>query len=177
MHIAGTHLKGILFRISLVGFLPVCILCLWELTQGDSPAEMVLAVGFLLGVLLSLGWASYNVIRLARRSVSSQNLSYFGTQHTDFNNRSLSTGTQPTLYSLTSTRSTNGVSCTSSSGPRPTTSSCLGSCTCCSSPCLSLSAKVPVSRKLSPCLSLKSQPSLRPVSYDRTWTSRLMPST
>ncbi|CAN8095857.1 unnamed protein product [Discula destructiva] len=65
-----THLKGILFRISLVGFLPVSILCLWELTQGDSPAEMVLAVGFLLGVLISLGWASYNVIRLARRSIA-----------------------------------------------------------------------------------------------------------
>lgn len=68
--LVGTHLKGILFRISLVGFLPVSLLCLWELTQGDSPAEMVLAVGFLLGVLLSLAWASYNVIRMARRSVS-----------------------------------------------------------------------------------------------------------
>lgn len=64
-------MKGILFRISLVGFLPLSILCLWELTQGDSPAEMVLAVGFLLGMIVSLSWASWNVIRMARRSVSS----------------------------------------------------------------------------------------------------------
>lgn len=71
MRIAGTHLKGILFRISLVGFLPLSILCLWELTQGDSPAEMVLAVGFFLGVTVSLAWASWNVFRMARRSVSS----------------------------------------------------------------------------------------------------------
>lgn len=68
--IKGTHLKGILFRISLVGCLPISILCLWELTEGDSPAEMVLAVGFFLGVMVSLAWASWNVIRLARRSVS-----------------------------------------------------------------------------------------------------------
>lgn len=81
--LVGTHLKGILFRISLVGFLPVSLLCLWELTQGDSPAEMVLAVGFLLGVLLSLAWASYNVIRMARRSVSSFNHMYSNAPCTD----------------------------------------------------------------------------------------------
>lgn len=65
-----THLKGILFRITLVGFLPLSVLCLWELTQGDSPAEMVLAVGFFLGVIITLAWAAWNVFRLARRSVS-----------------------------------------------------------------------------------------------------------
>ncbi|KUI71500.1 Flavin carrier protein 2 [Cytospora mali] len=65
-----THLKGILFRISLVGFLPMSILCLWELTQGDSPAEMVLAVFFFLGILVCLAWAAFNVIRMARRSIA-----------------------------------------------------------------------------------------------------------
>ncbi|KAF3771077.1 TRP-domain-containing protein [Cryphonectria parasitica EP155] len=65
-----THLKGILFRISLVGFLPLSVLCLWELTQGDSPAEMVLAVGFFLGLIVSLAWASWNVFRMARRSIA-----------------------------------------------------------------------------------------------------------
>jgi hypothetical protein len=65
-----THMKGILFRISLVGFLPMSILCLWELTQGDSPAEMVLAVFFFLGILASLSWAAFNVIRMARRSIA-----------------------------------------------------------------------------------------------------------
>lgn len=65
-----THMKGILFRISLVGFLPMSVLCLWELTQGDSPAEMVLAVFFFLGILVSLSWAAFNVIRMARRSIA-----------------------------------------------------------------------------------------------------------
>lgn len=74
---AGTHLKGILFRISLIGFLPLSILCLWELTQGDSPAEMVLAVGFFLGVVVSLSWASWNVIRMARRSVRPPRIGLF----------------------------------------------------------------------------------------------------
>lgn len=65
-----THMKGILFRISLVGFLPMSVLCFWELTQGDSPAEMVLAVFFFLGILVSLSWAAFNVIRMARRSIA-----------------------------------------------------------------------------------------------------------
>lgn len=65
-----THMKGILFRISLVGFLPMSVLCLWELTQGDSPAEMVLAVFFFLGIMVSLSWAAFNVIRMARRSIA-----------------------------------------------------------------------------------------------------------
>ncbi|KAK7749647.1 putative flavin carrier protein 3 [Cytospora paraplurivora] len=65
-----THLKGILFRITLVGFLPMSILCLWELTQGDSPAEMVLACFFFLGLASCLSWAAFNVIRMARRSIS-----------------------------------------------------------------------------------------------------------
>lgn len=145
--LAGTHMKGILFRISLVGFLPVSILCLWELTQGDSPAEMVLAVGFLLGVLISLGWASYNVIRLARRSVSLAEPNDSHIQHTDVN-RLPSTETPPMLYFRTSTRSTSGASCTSNSARQPTTSLYLSFCTRCLRPCSSPSAKAPVSRKL-----------------------------
>ncbi|CAJ2512163.1 Uu.00g051780.m01.CDS01 [Anthostomella pinea] len=65
-----TVLKGILFRITLIGHPPVTILCLWELTQKDSPAEMVLAVFFLLFVNGALGFAAYKVIRIAHRSVS-----------------------------------------------------------------------------------------------------------
>lgn len=40
-------LKGILYRITLIGYPAVTILCFWEFTQNDSPAEMVLAVFFL----------------------------------------------------------------------------------------------------------------------------------
>jgi hypothetical protein len=46
------------------------ILCLWEFTQQDSPAEVVLAVFFLLGMTFTLGWGASKVIRIARRSVA-----------------------------------------------------------------------------------------------------------
>lgn len=65
-----TVLKGILFRVTLIGFPQMCILCLWELTQVDSPAIVVLAVFFFFGMLITLGWAASKVIRIARRSVA-----------------------------------------------------------------------------------------------------------
>jgi hypothetical protein len=65
-----TVLKGILFRLTLIGFPQMTILCLWEFTQRDSAAEMVLAVFFLLGMLITLGWAASKVIMIARRSVT-----------------------------------------------------------------------------------------------------------
>lgn len=63
-------LRGILFRLTLIGFPQMCVLCLWELTQRDSAAEVVLAVVMLLSLLIALGWASQKVIRLAKRSVT-----------------------------------------------------------------------------------------------------------
>ncbi|KAK4165513.1 putative flavin carrier protein [Cladorrhinum sp. PSN259] len=65
-----TTLKGILFRIALVCFPPITILCLWEFTQVDSAGAVVLAVFFFFGALATLGWAAYKVIRTARRSVT-----------------------------------------------------------------------------------------------------------
>jgi len=65
-----TVLKGILFRMTLIGFPQMTILCLWELTQKDSAAEVVLAVFFLLGMVATLGWAASKVILIARRSVT-----------------------------------------------------------------------------------------------------------
>ncbi|KAK3403453.1 hypothetical protein B0T20DRAFT_26702 [Sordaria brevicollis] len=64
-----TVLKGILFRITLIGFPAMTVMCLWEFTQIDSPAEVVLALFFFLGMLGTLGWAAFKVIRIARRSV------------------------------------------------------------------------------------------------------------
>ncbi|KAM0245207.1 hypothetical protein ACHAP5_005601 [Fusarium lateritium] len=58
-------LKGTLLRLSLMGFAPITILCLWEFTQSDSPALMVLAVFFFLAVLLTLSMAALKIIRLA----------------------------------------------------------------------------------------------------------------
>ncbi|KAK4245946.1 hypothetical protein C7999DRAFT_42556 [Corynascus novoguineensis] len=65
-----TVLKGVLYRWLLVGFPQIAILCLWEFTQNDSPAAMVLAVFFFFGSLITLGYAAYRVIRIARRSVA-----------------------------------------------------------------------------------------------------------
>ncbi|KAI1389544.1 TRP-domain-containing protein [Hypoxylon trugodes] len=65
-----TVLKGILFRLTLIGYPQMAILCLWEFTQVDSPAEVVLAVFFIVGMTITLGWAASKVIRIARRSVA-----------------------------------------------------------------------------------------------------------
>ncbi|KAI0479786.1 hypothetical protein F4859DRAFT_513287 [Xylaria cf. heliscus] len=65
-----TILKGILFRLTLIGYPQMTILCLWEFTQVDSPAEVVLAIFFLVGMTVTLGWAAFKVIRIARRSVA-----------------------------------------------------------------------------------------------------------
>ncbi|KAK3935406.1 hypothetical protein QBC46DRAFT_51452 [Diplogelasinospora grovesii] len=65
-----TILKGILFRVTLIGYPQMTILCLWELTQKDSPAEVVLAIFFFFGMTIVLGWAAFKVIRIARRSLA-----------------------------------------------------------------------------------------------------------
>ncbi|KAJ5679629.1 hypothetical protein N7462_007873 [Penicillium macrosclerotiorum] len=62
--------RGILFRLTLIGFPQMCVLCLWEFTRRDSAAEVVLAVAMILSLLVALGWAAQKVIRLAKRSVT-----------------------------------------------------------------------------------------------------------
>lgn len=58
-------LKGFILRASLIGFTQISILCLWELTQIDSPAEAVLAVFFFVGILANLLWGASEVVRNA----------------------------------------------------------------------------------------------------------------
>ncbi|KAI9039918.1 transient receptor potential ion channel family protein [Aspergillus affinis] len=65
-----TVARGILFRLTLIGFPQMCILCLWEFTRQDSAAEIVLAVIMLISIIAALGWAALKVIRLAKRSVT-----------------------------------------------------------------------------------------------------------
>jgi len=65
-----TVLKGIMFRMTLIGYPAIAIMCLWELTQKDSAAEMVLAIFFFLSATIALGWGAYKVIRIASRSVA-----------------------------------------------------------------------------------------------------------
>lgn len=64
-----TVLKGIMFRMVLIGYPQMTILCLWEFTQVDSPAEVVLAIFFFIGMTGTLAWAAMKVIRIAKRSV------------------------------------------------------------------------------------------------------------
>ncbi|KAK0615246.1 hypothetical protein B0T17DRAFT_381534 [Bombardia bombarda] len=64
-----TVLKGVLFRVALIGYPQMVVLCVWEFTQNDSPAEMVLAACFFFGISAVLGWAAFKVIRVARRSL------------------------------------------------------------------------------------------------------------
>lgn len=68
-----TVLKGILFRLTLIGFPSMAIMCLWEFTQNDSAALMVLAVFFLIGMTTTLCWAAFKVIMIARRSIVMHN--------------------------------------------------------------------------------------------------------
>lgn len=61
-------LKGIMFRMILIGFPQMTILCLWEFTRVDSPAEVVLAVFYFFGMTATLAWAAVKVVMIARRS-------------------------------------------------------------------------------------------------------------
>ncbi|EON68681.1 hypothetical protein W97_07939 [Coniosporium apollinis CBS 100218] len=65
-----TVLKGIMFRIVLIGFPQMVVLCFWELTQRDSAAEVALAILTIVTMTLILGWASSKVIRIAQRSIA-----------------------------------------------------------------------------------------------------------
>lgn len=48
----------------------MCVLCLWELVERDSSAEVILGLVVFLSMAAALGWAALKVIRLARRSVT-----------------------------------------------------------------------------------------------------------
>ncbi|KAI9810429.1 MAG: hypothetical protein M1826_003620 [Phylliscum demangeonii] len=65
-----TVLKGILFRLTLIGYPQMVVLCLWEVTQRDSASEVVLALSFFIGMTLTLSWAALKVTRIAKRSVT-----------------------------------------------------------------------------------------------------------
>lgn len=48
----------------------MCVLCLWELTQKDSAAEVILALFFFISMTVALVWAALKVVRIAKRSVN-----------------------------------------------------------------------------------------------------------
>ncbi|TGZ82302.1 TRP-domain-containing protein [Ascodesmis nigricans] len=61
-------LKGIMYRIVLIGFPQMAILCPWEMSRNDSPAAVVLAVFFFITTLGILVWAAVKILLLARHS-------------------------------------------------------------------------------------------------------------
>ncbi|KAH6680096.1 hypothetical protein F5X68DRAFT_212605 [Plectosphaerella plurivora] len=63
-------LKGVLLRMTLLGFPALAIFCLWEFTQVDSPALVVLAVLFFFGMLGTLSWAAFRIITMGRHSTT-----------------------------------------------------------------------------------------------------------
>ena len=65
-----TVLKGVMFRLVLVGYTQMSLLCLWELTKRDSVGAVFNAILMFLTLSILLFYASYRVIRLARRSIS-----------------------------------------------------------------------------------------------------------
>ncbi|KAN0091968.1 TRP domain containing protein [Hyaloscypha variabilis] len=62
-------LKGVIFRLILLGYPLMTILCLWQFTQDDSPGEIFLALVFLVGMTAALTLAAFNVITVAKRSI------------------------------------------------------------------------------------------------------------
>lgn len=63
-------LKGILFRVILIGFPQIMVLAFWELTQRDSAGLVVLAVLSLITMIGILAWASSKVVLIAQRSIA-----------------------------------------------------------------------------------------------------------
>lgn len=64
-----TIIKGILYRLAMLCFPQLTVMCLWELTKNDSPAVLVLAI-MVYGVIAALlGFGAFKTISLARRSM------------------------------------------------------------------------------------------------------------
>ena len=65
-----TVLKGVLFRLVLIGFTQMVILCFWEMTVHDSAGEVALAVITIVTMLVMLAWVCTKVVLIARRSIT-----------------------------------------------------------------------------------------------------------
>jgi Transient receptor potential (TRP) ion channel/ML-like domain len=57
------------FQKVIIGYPQMAVLCLWELTVIDSPAEVVLALFFFLSMTGILSWACYKVYLIAKSSM------------------------------------------------------------------------------------------------------------
>ncbi|KAH1361207.1 hypothetical protein KXV31_009434 [Aspergillus fumigatus] len=62
--------RGVLYRLVFIGFAPLSTFCLWEFTQRDSPAEIVVAAIILASISGALVWAAVKIILLMQKSIS-----------------------------------------------------------------------------------------------------------
>lgn len=62
--------RGVLYRLVFIGFAPLSIFCLWEFTQHDSSAEIVVAAFILASIIGALVWAAVKIILLMRKSTA-----------------------------------------------------------------------------------------------------------
>ncbi|EGV60272.1 ML-like domain [Yamadazyma tenuis] len=69
----GTIIKGTTLRYIYIGFTQLVILSLWEFTQNDSPAMIVLSVLSLLMVFAVIGWSLYRTFRVGKASIQQFN--------------------------------------------------------------------------------------------------------
>jgi hypothetical protein len=65
-----TVIKGVFYRLALLSFPQLTVLCLWELTKHDSPAIVILAVLTYIIIVALLGFGAYKTISLARQSMT-----------------------------------------------------------------------------------------------------------
>ncbi|KAL9049633.1 MAG: hypothetical protein Q9162_007124 [Coniocarpon cinnabarinum] len=65
-----TVLKGILFRLILIGFPQMVVLCFWEMTVKDSAGEIALAVITIISMIAMLAWVCVKIVLIARRSIT-----------------------------------------------------------------------------------------------------------
>ncbi|OQD66914.1 hypothetical protein PENPOL_c004G05766 [Penicillium polonicum] len=68
-----TILRNTFFRLACIGYPQMCVLCLWELTHRDSPAEIVLAITMWLVTTAVLAFAAFKVFQRAMRSKQQHN--------------------------------------------------------------------------------------------------------
>ncbi|KAE8147398.1 hypothetical protein BDV25DRAFT_169113 [Aspergillus avenaceus] len=66
----GLVTKGVLFRVILIGFPQIWILCVWEFTQRNSAAQVLLAAIMLIATTTAMAFAAHKVISLAKQSVT-----------------------------------------------------------------------------------------------------------
>lgn len=66
-------MKGSLLRYLYIGFTQLVILSLWEFTQNDSPALIVLAVVLLILILGVIGYSLWKVMKIGKESIQKFN--------------------------------------------------------------------------------------------------------